>query len=297
MGATAGFTLKLMQWFNRGVQFLCCGLILALNSYFLAAMASNNIDIPVSIRAVEGISGAGVVYTALGVLLVCCLAGFTLTSFIAMVFDLAFCGAFIYVATVYRSGTSSCTGGSAPTVFGSGNANARVTSGRGGIALPTYGTACKMGSANLAVAIVAVVFFVISCLTELGLGRHRKKEQRFGPSPANNYTSGYGDAGKRRGFGALFGRRGADTKEVDNPNALPVHTEPGALRQSYATDATHVDGTAASTTTASGGYPKYGESGYSELGSPPMGATTNGFGNLPGHARPAGRYTDGTYNV
>lgn len=45
MGAKAGFTLKLIQWFNRGVQFACCGLILALTAYFLAAMSNNNITI------------------------------------------------------------------------------------------------------------------------------------------------------------------------------------------------------------------------------------------------------------
>lgn len=45
MGAKAGFTLKLIQWFNRGVQFACCGLILALTAYFLAAMSNNSITI------------------------------------------------------------------------------------------------------------------------------------------------------------------------------------------------------------------------------------------------------------
>lgn len=156
MGAKSGFSLKLLQWFNRGVQFACCALILALTSYFLAAMSNHSLNIPTDIRAVEGISGIGVIYTALGVLLVCCLAGFTLTSFLAIVLDVAFVGAFIYVATVYRNGTN-CSGNTVDTVFGSGSANARVSSARdGGIALPTYRTACRMESANLAVAIVAM---------------------------------------------------------------------------------------------------------------------------------------------
>lgn len=72
-----------------------------------------------------------------------------------------------------------------------------------------------------------------------------------------------------------------------------MHTDPSQLRQSYATD----DATA---------YPKYGEGvggGYGDhhgaTGShpAPVGATTNGFGNVPGHAPPAGKYGDGTYNV
>lgn len=157
MGAGAGFALKLVQWFNRGVQFACAGLILALNSYFLAAMSNHNMTIPTNLRAVEGISGVGVLYTALGILLVCCLAGFTLTSFIAMVLDVAFVGAFIYVATVFKDGTSTCGGTDLNTVFGTGSSSDKVTStDDGGVPLPTYGTACRMESAQLAVAIVAM---------------------------------------------------------------------------------------------------------------------------------------------
>lgn len=157
MGAGAGFALKVIQWFNRGVQFCCAGLILSLTSYFLAAMSNHSITIPTNLRATEGISGVAVLYTGFGILLVCCLAGFTLTSFLAIVLDIAFVGAFIYVATVYKSGASSCSGSNVQTVFGSGDADAQVsTSSDGGVPLPTYRTACKMQSAMLAVAIVAM---------------------------------------------------------------------------------------------------------------------------------------------
>jgi hypothetical protein len=36
------------------------------------------------------------------------------------------------------------------------------------------------------------VLFFISALVQLALGRHHKREKRFGPSPANGYTSGTG---------------------------------------------------------------------------------------------------------
>lgn len=157
MGAGSGFALKLIQWFNRGVQFACAGLILALTSYFLAAMSNHDITIPTSIRAVEGISGVAVLYTGLGILFVCCLAGFTLTSFLAMLLDTAFLGAFIYIASTYRDGASSCSGSSVKTVFGSGDATSKVTSTKdGGVPLPTYRTACRMESAMFAVSIVAM---------------------------------------------------------------------------------------------------------------------------------------------
>lgn len=118
------------------------------------------------------------------------------------------------------------------------------------------------------------VFFIISALTELALGRHRKKEQRFGPSPANNYTSGYGSTRKRGLFGLRRNKR-ADTDGLGDPNALPMHTSPDQVRTSYNTEATRVG--------EGSPYNKYGEAGYNEHGT----AT---------HAN-TGRYGDGTYNV
>lgn len=123
--------------------------------------------------------------------------------------------------------------------------------------------------------LVTSVFFIISALTELALGRHRKKEQRFGPSPANNYTSGYGS--KRRG--GLFGFRKnkrADT-DLGDPNALPMHTSPDQVRTSYNTEATRVG--------EGSPYNKYGEAGYNEHGTATYGASA------------PNRYGDGTYNV
>lgn len=157
MAAGAGLCLKLLQWFNRGVQFCCAGLVLALNSYFMAAMSNHSITIPTNLRAVEGISGAAVLYTAVGLLLLCCLAGFTLTSFIAIVLDIAFLGAFIYIAQFYRDGASSCSGSDVRTVFGTGDANADIQSpSDGGVPLAKYMTICRMESAILAVSIVAM---------------------------------------------------------------------------------------------------------------------------------------------
>lgn len=106
------------------------------------------------------------------------------------------------------------------------------------------------------------VFFIISALTELALGRHRKKEQRFGPSPANNYTSGYGS--KKRGlFG--FRRKNRAGTDPEDPNALPMHTSPDQVRTSYNTEATRVgEGSPYNN--------KYNEAGYNEYGTTTQGA-------------------------
>lgn len=64
-------------------------------------------------------------------------------------------------------------------------------------------------------------FFLISAFLEVVLVHHRRKEHRFGPSPANNYTSGYG---KRGGFFGRFRRRKGSEEEAINPNVLPERT-------------------------------------------------------------------------
>ncbi len=110
MGAGSGLALKFVQWFVRGIQFCCAALVLAVYSYFLATLHNHNLPIGSSIKAVEGISGVAVLYTILGLLLLCCLAGHPFTSFIAIVLDVAFVAGFIYIATANRDGAGSCSG-------------------------------------------------------------------------------------------------------------------------------------------------------------------------------------------
>ncbi|KAI1182491.1 hypothetical protein F5B17DRAFT_420134 [Nemania serpens] len=267
MGSKSGLALKALQWFVRGIQFLSCAVVLALFSYFLAVASQHKFTIPVWSRAVEGISGVGVLYTLAGLLLLCCVAGHPFASAIAIILDIAFVGAFIYVAQANRGGAGSCTN-TVNTVFGSRPATDRLGSG-----LPTYRQICQIHKAVLAVSIIAIGFFLISALLEVVLVRQRRKEHRFGPSPANNYTSGYG---KRGGFFGRFRRRKGSEEEAINPNLLPEHTHPEQVRPSYNTDGTN--GTA---------YPKYGESGFQHEGQVayPEGSSHPSTGNEYGYAR------------
>lgn len=89
------------------------------------------------------------------------------------------------------------------------------------------------------------VLFVLTPLLTLALVRHRRKEKRFGPSPANNYTEGYGH---RKGFN-FFGlgrKRTVGAGAGQDPNVLPEHSTPDDLRTSHATEQTRVG--------SSGGY-------------------------------------------
>ncbi|KAH9901869.1 hypothetical protein F4778DRAFT_781755 [Xylariomycetidae sp. FL2044] len=264
----SGFALKLLQWFIRGVQFCCCALILALFSYFLAVGSHENYQTPTWTRAVEGISGVGVLYTIIGLLLLCCLAGHPFTSFIAIVLDIAFAGAFVYVAVANRGGASSCNGNNLNTPFGTGNARDTILNNDD---LPTFHTVCQMESAVLAVSIVAIILFLLSAVVEFVLVRHRRKENRFGPSPANNYTSGSGSRG-----GGIFGRfRRNKQATAEDPNALPQFTHPNDVRPSYTTETTAVGHEPV------GGYNKYGQNGFhhdGETAYPEQGVTQPQYG-------------------
>lgn len=246
MGAKSGLALKSLQWFIRGIQFLTCAVVLALFSYFLAVASRENLRIPTWSKAVEGISGVGVLYTLAGLLLLCCVAGHPFASGIAILLDIAFVGAFIYVAQANRGGASSCSG-TVNTIFGNRPASDDLGSG-----LPSFHQLCQLHKAVLAVSIIAIFFFLISAFVEVILVRHRRKEARFGPSPANNYTSGYGNRG---GFFGRFRRRKDSQEEVMNPNVLPQHTHPNQVRSSYNPSST-----------ADGTHHKDGESGFQHDG-------------------------------
>jgi hypothetical protein len=155
MGARSGLALKGVQWFLRGVEFCCAALILGVYSYFLATLHNHDLRIDNDIRAVEGISGAAVLYTLVGLLLLCCCAGITFASIIAIILDLAFAGAFIYVAVANRNGASSCRG-YLDSPFGNGAAEDTANGSDGFTNLPSYRTACRLQSACLAVAIIAM---------------------------------------------------------------------------------------------------------------------------------------------
>ncbi|KAL8358329.1 hypothetical protein RB601_009640 [Gaeumannomyces tritici] len=234
MGARTGIALKGLQWFLRGVQFLSATIIFGIYCYFLGTLNGRNIEVPDWIRAVVGITGSACLYSGVGLLLLCWIAGRKFTSFLAILLDVAFAAAFIFVAVSNKGGAGSCDG-ALSTPFGDGDANSSRADG-----IPNYRTACKLQSACLAIAVVALVFFVFSAITEVALGRHHHKENRIGPSPDNGYTSGYGSKGGILGF-----LRRSGTTKTTGSNMLPKHATPADMREpagreSYATEQTAV---------------------------------------------------------
>lgn len=309
MGARTGFGLKFVQWFVRGIQFCCAAIVLAIYSYFLATLHNHRLPIATSLRAVEGISGAGVLYTLLALLTLCCLAGHTLVAFLAVVLDVCFIGAFIYVAIANKNGAGTCNG-VLDTPFGKGQSDATVKAHSGFTTLPSFHTACRLQTACLAVSIIIIFFFLLSILMEFALARHHRKEKRYGPSPQNDYTSGFGRRTSTKNTG-FFGRILGGRKVVDaseEGNMLPQHPQPDQLNHPHA-DSNEMSANPYVHTDYSNKYESgYGYSGVTgPNGTATTTTTTNtAYAGAGGYAAPQGmagygqpvnyRYDDGIYD-
>lgn len=111
MGTVVFLALNNLLWTIRSLQLLCATLVLAIFSYLLVALHEYGLQIDVDLRAVEGISGAAVLYTLINMLSQCCLAsGLGCMSPLAVVFDVGFMAGFIFVAVVNKNGAEACRG-------------------------------------------------------------------------------------------------------------------------------------------------------------------------------------------
>lgn len=220
--AIGGAALRLGGTFLYALEFCCAGIILGIYSYFLSVQADRDVVIPRWQQAVTGMSGGVVLYTIFAVLLTCFLGGKSFFAFLAMVFDLLCAGAMIAIAVLTRDGASSCTG-DVQTPLGDGPSDSKDGFGQGGDQI-TYsaslGSICRLNTACFAVAIIGAFLFLISIPVQLWIGRHHKKEKRFGPGPSNGYT---------KGSGIKFWQRNSRKKGLRDPEVGTVPTATGGL--------------------------------------------------------------------
>ncbi|KAK3056588.1 hypothetical protein LTR09_002381 [Extremus antarcticus] len=261
MALIKGGFQRLLQTFLYIVIFLCAGIILGVYSYFLSVQADRNDPIAQWQKAVEGISGAAVLYLIFAIVLTCCLGGIAFFAFLALVLDVLFAAGFIAIAVLTRDGAHSCKG-NVNTPIGSGPANADNGFGANGIGggqgqNVTYavhlGLACRLNTAAFAVSIIGALLFLVTAAMQVLLVRHHRKEKRFGPSPSNNYTSG---TGKKPG---LFSRKNkTDTTHMKDAEAghatSPVVADGYTNGTNGYTNGTHTNGTHTTTTNTHTGY-------------------------------------------
>lgn len=260
MGFVGGAALRLIQTVLYGLAFCCSAIILGFYSYFLAIKADRDATIPTWQKAVEGLSGAAVLYTIFAVVLTCCLGGIRFFAFLAILLDVLFCGAFIALAVLTRDGASSCSG-NVRSPLGDGPADSKDAFGADGFGSRsgenvTYsvslGTACRYNTACFAVAIIGAFLFLIAALFQVWLARNAQREKRFGPSPANNYTTGSGKkwfGRRKRGVATTHHHKDAEAGAIGAGGlAAAHHHHDAATRPSHdtaftGTTAGHHDGT------------------------------------------------------
>lgn len=133
----------------------------------------------------------------------------------------------VAIAVLTRDGAQSCSG-NVTTPLGNGPSDSKEGFGSNGQGRQiTYaaslGTVCKLNTACFAVSILGALLFLFSTLVQLCLSRNHKKEKRFGPSPANNYT---------RGSGIKFWQRNRRAPGLRDPEVAAVPATSGHLAPS-----------------------------------------------------------------
>jgi len=247
--ALGGVFLRFGQTGLRLLEFASAGIILGIYSYYLAVLSRHHITIPTWEKAVEGMSGAAVLYTIFGVLFTLFLGGITFFALIAIFLDLCFVGCFAAIAYYTRHGANSCKG-VVNTPLGQG------LSSESALGVGDWGYVCSLNTACFAMAVFSAFLFLITAVVQFMLARHHKTEKRYGPSPKNNYTKG---VGRTPFWRRSRGRKHHSTRDAE----LATGTAPVAgYRPSHETGMTgstmhggHVIGTTD---------PKYGQPGYGQ---------------------------------
>jgi len=152
MGHRFDSRLRYLQFLLRSLQLGCAVIVFALYSYLLASLAGSGLETPTSVRAIEGISGIAALWIVCSGLMLRCIVGAPLTSFLSILIDFSLLCCFIYVAQANRGGAGSCQG-HVNTPFGSGDANDFPKNAKG---VPKLGPACKILTACMTVSIIVM---------------------------------------------------------------------------------------------------------------------------------------------
>jgi len=242
--ALGGVFLRFGQTGLRLLEFAAAGIILGIYSYYLAVLSRHNIPIPTWEKAVEGMSGAAVLYTIFGVLFTLFLGGITFFAFIAIFLDLCFVGCFAAIAYYTRHGANSCKG-VVNTPLGQG-LSSESAPGAG-----DWGYVCSLNTACFAMAVFNIFLFLITAVVQFMLARHHKTEKRYGPSPKNNYTKG---VGRTPFWKRSRGRKNHSTRDAEMATGMAPAAGYRPSHETGMTGSTMHGGHAVGTTE-----PKYGQ--------------------------------------
>lgn len=161
---------------------------------------------------------------------------------LAVLLNILIMGGFIAIAVLTRGAVHSCSG----NTIRAGPLGRTADSGFDNNV--TYSvsarTACRLNKAVFIVSIIGAFLFLVCALVQLLLVRSARKAKRYGPSPANDYTSGYGSEKKKKEKKPMFWQkkqRGNDGS-VDLVQPVPAGTRGVSggpdMRPSYETATT-----------------------------------------------------------
>jgi len=232
--AIGGAALRLGCTLLYALEFCCAGIVLGIYSYFLAVQADRDNGIPRWQQAVEGISGAIVLYTIFAVVFTCCLGGKAFFALLGLIMNVLCMGGMVAIAVLTRDGAHSCKGNNVETPLGTGPDYAKqgfenANDENQWTYSASLGSICRLNTACFAVSIVGAFLFLISIPLAILLGKHHKKEKRYGPSPSNGYT---------RGSGMKFWQRKNRNSTLRDPEVatVPATTTHGGLAPGVAHD-------------------------------------------------------------
>ncbi|KAF3210911.1 hypothetical protein TWF192_000062 [Orbilia oligospora] len=185
-------------------------------TYFIVRLANRNL-ISGRALAVEIISGAGLLWSIFAFVFSVCLLQKTFFQSFTVIGDALFMGGFIAVSVLLRDswdGDCSSSNLYVPWLQRGGNnliANCRIIKG------------------IFITSIILAVLFFLTMLTACLAHKSAKKDRAYGPSPANNYTSGRGKRNKNRDL---------ESAAVAGPALVPPVTDNRVSHDSKYTDAT-----------------------------------------------------------
>lgn len=165
----SGLLLRVGGTFSRFLQFVCAAVIVGIFAYFIAKLRDAHVPVADDWRAVLGISAAAAGYSLCGIIFTLCLGGNALFGNLAVLLDVAFIGAFIYVSYATRAGSDGCSG-VVSTPLGNGPASQDT----GLFVASSLRRACQLNTACFALAIASCVLFFVSAIWQYFMVRNKQ---------------------------------------------------------------------------------------------------------------------------
>jgi lysylphosphatidylglycerol synthetase-like protein (DUF2156 family) len=175
----------------RTILYLLClcaaSTIVGIYGYFLPYLSLNGTHVASWKKAIEGISGAAVLYSLINAILTCCLSHRPFLAVISIILDICFAAGFAAISVLTRQSASSCSG-YLHTPLGSGvSYSTPLNSGARDGRVPYLWFVCSLNKAVFAVSIVAMFILASTAVIQL-LSLRRLNWQRSSGHTAQGFT-------------------------------------------------------------------------------------------------------------